>query len=109
MNRSLHDAFAAAALAGLVAGTLTACGGDAPPAADHGAKTEHAAKPEAKPEATPDATTAAAAPAAQPAGGASHACKGLNECKGQGGCAVPGQNECAGKNPCKAKGGCKHG
>jgi hypothetical protein len=33
-------------------------------------------------------------------------CKGLNECKGKGGCAVPGKNDCAGKNECKAKGGC---
>ena len=36
-----------------------------------------------------------------------HACKGKNECKGQGGCAVKDQNDCKGKNPCKGKGGCK--
>jgi hypothetical protein len=34
-------------------------------------------------------------------------CKGMNECKGKGGCAVHAQNDCAGKNECKGKGGCK--
>lgn len=34
-----------------------------------------------------------------------HACKGHNECKGQGGC-KSGDNGCAGKNSCKGKGGC---
>ena len=34
-----------------------------------------------------------------------HDCKGLNECKGQGGCKT-GDNGCAGKNSCKGKGGC---
>jgi hypothetical protein len=33
-------------------------------------------------------------------------CKGLNECKGKGGCAVSGSHECAGHNACKGKGGC---
>lgn len=33
-------------------------------------------------------------------------CKGKNECKGKGGCAVPGKHDCAGKNECKGKGGC---
>ena len=37
--------------------------------------------------------------------GAKHACKGMNECKGQGGCKT-GDNGCAGKNSCKGKGGC---
>lgn len=36
---------------------------------------------------------------------AKHACKGMNMCKGQGGCAS-GNNGCAGKNDCKGKGGC---
>lgn len=50
-----------------------------------------------------------------------HACKGLNECKGQGGCGdTKGKNECAakggcatiehhacgGQNSCKGRGGC---
>jgi hypothetical protein len=34
-----------------------------------------------------------------------HACKGLNECKGQGGCKT-GDNGCKTKNSCKGKGGC---
>lgn len=36
---------------------------------------------------------------------AKHACHGMNECKGQGGCKTAA-NECAGKNECKGKGGC---
>ena len=34
-----------------------------------------------------------------------HLCKGLNSCKGKGGCTT-GDNGCAGKNSCKGKGGC---
>jgi hypothetical protein len=37
---------------------------------------------------------------------AKHACKGMNSCKGQGGCAT-GDMGCKGKNSCKGKGGCK--
>jgi hypothetical protein len=37
---------------------------------------------------------------------AKHACKGLNSCKGQGGCAT-GDMGCKGKNTCKGRGGCK--
>lgn len=36
---------------------------------------------------------------------AKHACKGMNSCKGQGGC-QSGDAGCAGKNSCKGKGGC---
>ncbi len=35
-----------------------------------------------------------------------HACKGLNSCKGNGGCAVEGKNACKGQNACKGAGGC---
>ncbi len=35
-----------------------------------------------------------------------HDCKGMNSCKGQGGCAT-GDMGCKGKNSCKGKGGCK--
>jgi len=35
-----------------------------------------------------------------------HVCKGMNECKGQGGCSVAGKHDCAGKNDCKGMGGC---
>jgi hypothetical protein len=34
-----------------------------------------------------------------------HACKGMNDCKGQGGC-KSSDNGCKGKNSCKGKGGC---
>jgi hypothetical protein len=37
--------------------------------------------------------------------GATHACKGKNDCKGQGGCST-GDGGCKGKNSCKGKGGC---
>jgi hypothetical protein len=37
-----------------------------------------------------------------------HDCKGLNSCKGQGGCSA-GDMACKGKNSCKGKGGCKVG
>jgi hypothetical protein len=36
---------------------------------------------------------------------AKHSCKGKNECKGLGGCGASA-NGCAGKNDCKGKGGC---
>jgi len=38
-------------------------------------------------------------------GGEKHVCKGMNECKGQGGCET-GDNGCAAKNSCKGHGGC---
>jgi hypothetical protein len=34
-----------------------------------------------------------------------HACKGMNSCKGKGGC-KSSDNGCKGKNSCKGKGGC---
>lgn len=34
-----------------------------------------------------------------------HACKGMNSCKGNGGC-NSGDAGCGGKNSCKGKGGC---
>ena len=38
-----------------------------------------------------------------------NACKGQNECKGQGGCATAAKHECKGQNECKGLGGCKTG
>jgi hypothetical protein len=35
-----------------------------------------------------------------------HECKGLNSCKGKGGCTT-GDMGCKAKNSCKGKGGCK--
>lgn len=40
------------------------------------------------------------------ADGAKHDCKGMNSCKGQGGCATSDMG-CKGKNSCQGKGGCK--
>lgn len=37
---------------------------------------------------------------------AKHDCKGMNSCKGQGGCATSDMG-CKGKNSCQGKGGCK--
>ena len=37
---------------------------------------------------------------------AKHDCKGMNACKGQGGCATSDMG-CKAKNSCKGKGGCK--
>lgn len=34
-----------------------------------------------------------------------HSCKGMNSCKGKGGCSSS-DNGCKGKNSCKGKGGC---
>ena len=34
-----------------------------------------------------------------------HVCKGMNDCKGQGGCGTK-EAGCQGKNDCKGKGGC---
>jgi hypothetical protein len=49
--------------------------------------------------AAPSATTPTAA-------GAKHACKGQNDCKGQGGCGTD-KHACKGQNACKGQGGCK--
>ena len=72
---------AAAASAGLILGTLTACGGSGAPAAD-----------------------ASDAPGAE----GQACCRGLHDCKGKGGCAVEGKWGCAGQNECKGQGGCNH-
>lgn len=42
-------------------------------------------------------------------GGDKHVCKGMNECKGQGGCATSARHECRGQNDCKGQGGCGGG
>ena len=95
---------AALAVAGLT--SVVACGGSTPEAAAPEAPAESAEAAEAAPAAD------GAAPAAEGAEGASataagkECCKGLNECKGKGGCAVEGKNECKGTNECKGKGGC---
>lgn len=37
-----------------------------------------------------------------------HDCAGMNACKGQGGCKTA-QHDCKGQNECKGQGGCKVG
>ena len=102
MNRSLQAALFSTAFAGLVAG-VTACGGETP------APAKPAAPPVAPPPShgmVPPPPPSAAAPnpagaqttgvapvpaeGGQPAAAAKHSCKGVNECKGQGGCHVDG-------------------
>jgi hypothetical protein len=75
---TFSKSIAAAASAGLLLGAVTACGGSATPA---------------------DSPEAAAAEGKA-------CCKGMNECKGQGGCAAEGKHECKGQNECKGQGGC---
>ncbi|MGE3174360.1 MAG: hypothetical protein AB7O97_17150 [Planctomycetota bacterium] len=41
--------------------------------------------------------------------GADNSCKGNNECKGQGGCATVAHHSCKGQNTCKGLGGCGSG
>ena len=94
MSSKLALSLASAALMGLLVG----CGEEevATPA------------PTATEDAAPDAVEAdvKAAEGEQPAEATGHACKGMNECKGMGGCGVEGAHDCAGKNECKTKGGC---
>lgn len=88
-RRKFHE-LSAAAVGGLVAGTLAGCGSNEP----------------AKPNAGPPGKTA----------GERHLCRGLNECKGQGASGkndCRGQGDCAtlthscsGQNDCKGQGGC---
>ena len=125
MTPENRSALVASALAGLLSGTLAACGGaetpvqsTAPAAPAEATQAAPAAPAEAAPaEAAPaadagatanqDAATGTVAPTdgSQPVKVVPHGCKGKNECKGQGGCKT-GDNGCKGKNSCKGKGGC---
>lgn len=84
-----------------LAGMLTGCSGG-----------EKAAETSTENSATetpvPGATQTEAGTPAQGAVADKHDCKGLNSCKGKGGC-HSSDNGCVGKNSCKGKGGCKHG
>jgi hypothetical protein len=79
MTRTARTLVISAAMAGLVAGTF----------ATTGCKSDESGKP-----------------AASDASMSKHDCKGMNSCKGQGGCQT-GDMGCKGKNSCKGKGGCK--
>jgi hypothetical protein len=67
-------------MAGLVAGTMTAVTGCKSDTGTSASSTDNAT--------------------------AKHDFKGMNSCKGQGGCQT-GDMGCKGKNSCKGKGGCK--
>jgi hypothetical protein len=91
---------AAAAAAGLIS---AACGESMPEPETPAAEGAEATGDEA---AAPAEATEGAAE-----GGEEQAacCKGMNECKAKGGCAVEGKHDCQGKNECKSQGGCnKH-
>jgi hypothetical protein len=101
MSGKVQSIIMAGALAGLMAGAA-GCGGSEP------AEAPKAEAPKAEaPKAEAPAPAAADEGEQAAASMAAHACKGHNECKGQGGCGVANQNDCKGKNPCKGKGGCK--
>lgn len=115
LNRRDFHRLSATALGGVLAGSLAGCGGGVTPA-----------KPvEESVTTTPPAAVEAPANAPEGAGenvakAEVHLCRGLNECKGQGGGASAGKNECAGvgecatvkahtcggENDCKGLGGC---
>jgi hypothetical protein len=114
-RRGFHQ-LAAAAFGGVLTGALSGCG-------DRAAKPE-AAGPLAAPQtassggggALSKGPTAAGTTVTGATTVALHACRGLNECKGQGkdqknACAGQGScftvtHDCSGKNDCKNQGGC---
>ncbi|MGD0677103.1 MAG: hypothetical protein ABSC94_16940 [Polyangiaceae bacterium] len=82
---SVKSTMLGAAALGIIAGTLgTAC--------QKGRDGSGASPP------SPAATTGATV--------SKHACKGQNDCKGQGGCST-NDHGCRGQNTCKGQGGCK--
>jgi hypothetical protein len=110
----LTQTLTAAAVTGILAGAA-ACGSQAtPPAAPAGGEAPPAAA--AGEEAPP--ATAAVSDAGTPTTDdrtpvptnatrpSKHACKGLNDCKGRGGCKTE-LNSCRGQNECKGRGGCR--
>ncbi len=93
-RREFHK-LTSAAFSGMVAGTMFGCSSENKPAGKDGG----------------------AAGGAAVAAAAIHACRGLNDCKGQGAdkqnacagqgsCATAKQHECATQNDCKHQGGC---
>jgi hypothetical protein len=82
MTRTARTIILSAAMAGLVAGTMATTG------------CKSSSDNSGKAAASSDSTMS------------KHDCKGMNSCKGQGGCSQS-DNGCKGKNSCKGKGGCK--
>jgi len=85
-RKSTVTMLSAAALSGLLAGTVAPGCAGAPRSGVSAASTQ-------------PGTAAARQPTER------HFCEGSNSCKGQGGCHT-GDNGCRGKNSCKGKGGC---
>jgi hypothetical protein len=120
MNTTLSHKIASRAAAGLLTAAtglfIAACGGGTPEAeapAESLPDAPTAAEPSSEPPADENAATvdeagAAAEPSgdtAEAAAGSKECCKGMNECKGKGGCKTD-KHGCKGKNDCKGKGGC---
>jgi hypothetical protein len=78
MTRTVRTLIISAAMTGLLAGTVGVTG----------------------------CKTNSAGSSASDTASSKHDCKGMNSCKGQGGCNT-GDMGCKGKNSCKGKGGCK--
>jgi hypothetical protein len=85
MTRTARTLIISAAMAGLVAGTMATTGCQS---------------------SSEKSGTAASSTSGGDTLMSKHDCKGLNSCKGQGGCSQ-GDQGCKGKNSCKGKGGCK--
>jgi hypothetical protein len=95
MNKTSRTIIAAAAIAGLYAGSLALkASASTTNAGTAVAKAEEKAKDSCKGK---DGCSGK--------DGKAHDCKGKNDCKGKGGCKTA-TNDCKGKNECKGKGGC---
>ncbi|MCX5658673.1 MAG: hypothetical protein NTW19_02995 [Planctomycetota bacterium] len=106
MNRSM---VAAAAMAGLLAGTSgLAFGATAPTSPSKGDKSFSPAGQQAQVGAygDKDKDGCNGKDGCKSKSPGTHDCKGKNDCKGKGGC-KSGDNGCKGHNSCKGKGGCK--
>jgi hypothetical protein len=99
MNLSIKNTIAAAAKMGLVLGVVSACGGSTTPAES----------PETVEVMPAEGSASSEVPAAEgmeePTAEGKDCCKGMNECKGKGGCRA-GEHSCKGQNACKGQGGC---
>jgi hypothetical protein len=103
MKITMMETIFTAAKAGLLAGAFTACGGTAPPA--ESPEGEMQPMPEEAAAAEADSTEMPAAEGQEPTAEGKDCCKGMNECKGKGGCRA-GEHSCKGQNECKGQGGC---
>jgi hypothetical protein len=100
MAFKISSSILSAAATGILLGTLAGCGGSTPPPETPAAGSEMPAT-----ETAPaDAADADAMPAGDAAEGKA-CCKGMNECKANGGCKA-GEHSCKGQNECKGTGGC---